>query len=165
MLAPVIPPQSRILDIGTGAGFPGIPLKLYHPDLHVTLLDAVEKKIMFLRHLCRSLGLERTECLAVRLPSSADSKTSQSLPDRLTSNRFDVIVSRAVGTVPLLIDLACPFLAPDGHIVLQRGKQGRQESEEQQKLFERAGLHMVSLIDIPLSFLEHPRYLLILRRV
>ena len=165
LLSSVISPQSRVLDIGTGAGFPGIPLKIYYPGIHLTLVDAVLKKIMFLRHLCRSLNLDHTECLAVRLPSLSDSKQRQTLPDALAKAQFDVVVSRAVGTVPFLLDLACPLLAPNGHLVLQRGKYGMQESEECQELFRQAGLRMIALTEVPLSFLTHPRYLLILRRL
>ncbi len=159
LLSSVISPQSRLLDMGTGAGFPGIPLKIYHPDLHLTLVDAVSKKIMFLRHLGRSLCLDHTEYVATRLPSRS---ASTQLPP-LAKAQFDVIVSRAVGTVPFLIDLAYPLLMSNGYLVLQRGKQGMQEREEFQNLFRQYGLQTISLTEVPFSFLTHPRYLLVLR--
>lgn len=157
-LAAVIQPSCRLLDIGSGAGFPGIPLKIYYPALHVTAVDAVTKKVMFLRQLCRSLALEHVECVSVRL--EPDLHSSGAFP----SAAFDVIVSRAVGTVPLLLSLAAPLLCPAGYVLLQRGKEGYQEFEAHASLFSEYGLQPVDIREISFSFLTYPRYLLVLRR-
>ena len=158
-LASVIQPQSRLLDIGTGAGFPGIPLKIYYPDLQVTAIDAVTKKIMFLRHLCRSLALQHIECQAIRLEPAPPALTKRS--DR---ELFEVIVSRAVGTLPFLISLAHPFLAPGGCLLFQRGKEGKQEFEDGKAFYREYGLYPLELREIRFSFFTYPRYLLILQK-
>lgn len=153
----MIQPSCRLLDIGSGAGFPGIPLKIYYPAMHVTAVDAVTKKVMFLRHLCRSLALDDVECLSTRLePDSL-------FPGVFPSDTFDVIVSRAVGTVPLLLSLAQPLLSPTGYVLLQRGKEGCQEFETYSSLFREYRLQPMDIRAISFSFLTHPRYLLILR--
>ncbi len=158
-----------MLDIGTGAGFPSIPLKIYHPDISVVAIDAVAKKIMFLRHLCRGLALQDVECLASRIApiSSGPGKTSKSVqqPIELRSKTFEVVVSRAVGAVPYLVNLATPFLAPGGHILLQRGQDAVQEREENCHIFKEKGLQLVEMLNVTFSFLDSPRYLMVFQRV
>lgn len=159
VLSFVLQPQSRLLDIGTGAGFPGIPLKIYYPDIQVRAVDAVSKKILFLRHLCRNLELQHIECQATRLePVSPD------IMKKSDQEFFDVIVSRAVGTLRLLIALAWPFLASGGYLLLQRGKEGQQEFEREADLFLEYGLYPSELREITFSFFTYPRYLLILQK-
>lgn len=157
--AAVIQPQSRVLDIGTGAGFPGIPLKMYYPELRVLAVDAVTKKIMFLRHLCRQLALQHIECQALRLEPAPAGETQQP-----KQGVFDVIVSRAVGTLPLLISLAHPFLAPGGYLLFQRGKEGSREIEQCAPFFREYGLSPYALQEMTFSFFSSPRYLLLLQK-
>ena len=159
VLASVIQPQSRLLDIGTGAGFPGIPLKIYYPDLQVRAIDAVTKKIMFLRHVCRTLALQHIECHVTRLEQAPPA-----LPPKSDCGLFEVIVSRAVGTLPFLISLAHPFLASEGYLLLQRGKQGQQEFEDNKAFYKEFGLYPLELREIRFSFLTYPRYLLLLQK-
>jgi len=153
--SPVLTPTARLLDIGSGAGFPGIPLKIFFPELCLTAVDAVTKKVMFLRQICRSLTLPQVECLAAKLGEPA---AAPSLP--LAS--FDVIVSRAVGALPLLLDLALPYLAPGGHCLFQRGQHALQEVEEHADEIKRPGCRVTNVQKISFSFLEHPRYLVTL---
>jgi 16S rRNA (guanine527-N7)-methyltransferase len=108
----LLPPHTRVLDLGTGAGVPGIPLAVCAPYLHCTLLDRSEKKITFLRRVVSQLRLENcqplcstAEALARRLPAA--------LP-------FDAVVTRGVGRVALLLSLAAPLLRPGGILVLRK---------------------------------------------
>ena len=147
--------QAKLLDIGTGAGFPGVPLKIYFPQMRLTLVDAVSKKILFLRQLCRQLGLAEVICLATRLPAPDSSE--------LPSGGFDVIVSRAVGGLQDLLTLGAPLLAPGGSILLQRGKEGLQEVKESRQVLQKYGLQLAESRELQLSFLSYPRYLLTFR--
>lgn len=139
--------------MGTGAGFPGIPLKIYEPSMTLTVVDAVSKKISFVRQLCRILKLQDVTCIAARL---------EALPP---SANFDVIVSRAVGAPPYLLRLAVPLLAPDGHVLLQRGQHAREEFAEQEDDVRTLGFYVADRHEVCLSFCEHPRYLVVFRKI
>lgn len=102
----------ELLDVGTGAGFPGLPLKLVWPALRLTLLDSVAKKTAFLEHLVRVLGLEGVRIITAR----AEELGRQ--PDH--RDHYDVVVSRAVAELPVLVELGLPFLRPGGLLIAPR---------------------------------------------
>jgi 16S rRNA (guanine527-N7)-methyltransferase len=171
VLSSLIRPHIRILDIGTGAGFPGIPLKIYAPDIYITAVDTVSKKVIFLRQLCRLLELHDVECVASRIehlafPPSSPWKPGETREKQLTvrKNSFDVVVSRAVGTIPYLLELAKPLLAPDGHVILQRGRNGKQEIFDQTHVLQETGFQVRTMIEVRFSFFEYPRYLMVFRQ-
>jgi 16S rRNA (guanine527-N7)-methyltransferase len=108
----VMASNARVLDLGTGAGVPGVPLAICAPDLQLTLLDRTEKKITFLRHIIPRLELRncRPYC------NTAEAYGGQ-LP---TEERFDVVVTRGVGRVNDMLRLAAPLLRPGGALVLRK---------------------------------------------
>ena len=114
-----IPSEASLLDIGSGGGFPGIPLKILIPSLSVTLIDASRKKTSFLKHVIRSLKLVGVEALHCRAEALAD--------DPMYINRFDVIISRALTSIDSFIRLALPLLAKEGSIIALKGETDRQE--------------------------------------
>jgi 16S rRNA (guanine527-N7)-methyltransferase len=120
-LAPAkfIPDGVRLLDIGTGAGFPGLPLKIFKPSLSVLLIDGTRKKVNFLKHMIRSLGLDQTEALHIR----AENLEHHS---QIETN-FDVIISRALSDLTFFIKLATPLLATQGIIMAMKGQVDQKE--------------------------------------
>lgn len=142
-------------------------MKIYYPALRVVAVDAVAKKVMFLRHLCRLLELQDVECLASRvvpLSSSSRKNVSQTPQDSpLQKEKFNVAVSRAVGTVPYLIGLARAFLEPDGYILIQRGRYGKQELTDHALFFQETDFQIVDMIEVNFSFFDYPRYLMALQ--
>ncbi len=108
----LIPPGAHIIDVGTGAGFPGIPLAIARPDCTVTLLDAQQKRVGFLRETVEALGL-RAQAIHARAEDAAR------LPDH--RQRYDVAVSRAVAALPVLLELTFPFVRVGGHILAWKG--------------------------------------------
>ena len=109
----IIPPNASLLDIGSGGGFPGIPLKISLPHLSVTLIDASRKKVSFLKHMIRILELENIEALHIR--SEAFAKAPG------VAKSFEVVISRALSSMTSFVLTALPFLKKDGVIIAMKG--------------------------------------------
>lgn len=107
-----IPQGSRLLDIGSGAGFPGVPLKLLRNDLHITLLDSLQKRIAFLELLCQRLDVS---CTCRHGRAEQDAK----LPDM--REQFDIVTARAVASLPTLAEYALPFVKVGGIWAAMKG--------------------------------------------
>jgi 16S rRNA (guanine527-N7)-methyltransferase len=115
-LLPLLPEGDRIglADVGSGAGFPGIPLKVARPDLRVTLIEASRRRASFLSHSIRLLGLEGIVCLRGRVEVLRDEPGIR--------GAFDVVAARALAPLPEAIALLTPLLAPSGSLLLLQGK-------------------------------------------
>ena len=109
---PYLPESCRVLDVGTGAGFPGIPLLIMRPDLRLTLLDSLQKRITFLKTALSELGL-RAECLHARAEDLAR------FPEHRGS--YDVTLTRAVSSLSVLLELTIPFLKIGGKSICYKG--------------------------------------------
>lgn len=112
-IAPHIEPAQRLIDIGSGAGFPGLALKIALPSLRVTLLEATGKKIAFLRHLTTQLDLRDVTLLHARAEEAAH--------DAAQRAQYDVAVARAVAPLATLLEYALPFLRRGGVFIAQKG--------------------------------------------
>ena len=109
----IIPPNVSLLDIGSGGGFPGIPLKISLPSLSVTLIDASRKKVSFLKHVIRILELKNIDALHVRAEEFAKKPG--------VAKKYDVIISRALSSMTTFALTAYPFLKKEGVIIAMRG--------------------------------------------
>jgi 16S rRNA (guanine527-N7)-methyltransferase len=118
-LLPFIGRTSRLLDIGSGAGFPALPLKIARPDLEIVSVDAVGKKIDFQRHIARAFGLGGFTVLHGRIESLVDH------PDYYKG--FDIVTARALSSLQELLVMARPFLAPGGRLLAMKGPDGDKE--------------------------------------
>ena len=118
--AAFLPRDARLLDVGSGGGFPGIPLKILMPALPVTLIDASRKKTHFLKHLIRTLRLDGIEVIHGRV---------ESLPP---DPGFGVVVSRAVTALPALLQIAVPLLQREAIVLAYKGRHIREELEAAQ---------------------------------
>ena len=120
------PPQSaRVLDVGSGAGLPGIPLKVLYPDIRLTLLESTMKKARFLAHLAGVMGTPDIEVLCHRAEELGH--------DAEHRERYAVVLSRAVAPLPTLVELTMPFCRIGGIVVAQ--KKGRVAPEVEQASF------------------------------
>ena len=111
---PYLSGACALLDIGSGAGFPGIPIKIVNPGLEVTLIDSVQKKVAFQRHIIRTLHLTGIEAIHGRVQ---DPEVTQSLKER-----FDVVISRAFSDLSTLLMLSQPLLKKGGKVLAMKGK-------------------------------------------
>jgi 16S rRNA (guanine527-N7)-methyltransferase len=119
--APWIGDGSRVLDAGAGGGFPGIPIAILRPDLSVTLVDSVRKKVSFLKHAIRCLGLNGVDAVHGRL------EDLRLLPEY--GGRYDRVVCRAFSSLEDFANLTLPFLAPGGSLLAMKGPQSGQAQE------------------------------------
>lgn len=115
--------NASIIDVGTGAGFPGIPLKILRDDLDLTLLDSLNKRITFLDYVCEQLSIN-----AQTIHSRAE-EMSQAPQYR---EKFDIAVSRAVANLPSLCEYCLPFVKVGGMFISMKGPDGIQEFEKSQ---------------------------------
>lgn len=118
-LAPYLPAgEFSLIDVGTGAGFPGVPVAILRPDCRLTLLDSLNKRLTFLETLCREVGVD-----AVRIHARAEEGGRQPK----LREAFDVATARAVAGLPLLCEYCLPFVKPGGQFLALKGPDGETE--------------------------------------
>jgi len=126
-----VPQGAKIIDVGTGPGIPGILLKIYRPDLHLTLLESVRKKTIFLDNVVGQLGLTKVEVVTDRAEIAGN--------DRIYRNTFDLAVARAVSKLAVVSELCIPFLKPQGVFVAFKGPDSSEEIAEAKRAVEILG--------------------------
>ena len=109
--------NSYIIDVGTGAGFPGVPLKILRPDINLTLLDSLNKRVEFLKRLCELLGLDGVEFVHSRAEDYVKEKRE----------KFDYAISRAVASVPTLSEYLLPYVKKGGQVIMYKGSKAEEE--------------------------------------
>jgi len=123
---PYLPKTCSFLDIGSGAGFPGIPLKIVQPSLEVTSIDSTRKKVDFQRHIIRMLGLKGIEPIHGHIQ---DKEILQSM-----GGQFDIVISRAFSDLRTLLILSLPFLKRGGRVLAMRGDVSSEEIRHLQEI-------------------------------
>jgi 16S rRNA (guanine527-N7)-methyltransferase len=156
VLTPVAP-QTRCIDIGAGAGFPSLPLKIVRPQMRLTLLEATGKKVLFLEHIVGELGLQEVEIIKGRAEALA----------RQPAHRegYEVALARAVAQLPVLLEYALPLLAIGGIFVAQKGAEIENEAEAARSAMKILGGRMKEMKAVRLPGLEAPRHLAVAEKV
>jgi 16S rRNA (guanine527-N7)-methyltransferase len=137
----------EILDVGTGAGFPGLPLAIAEPDREFTLVDSNNKKIMFVQHAAGLLGLDNVNAVKARGEDFAP------------GHRFDTVIARALASLPKLVDIAGHHVGEDGVFVALKGRYPAEELEELQAPWS----HEVTEVAVP-GLEPGSRHAVLLRR-
>jgi 16S rRNA (guanine527-N7)-methyltransferase len=150
----VLGEAESLLDIGSGGGFPAIPLKLLLPKLSVVSVDSVEKKILFQRHAARLLRLLDFTALHAR---------AEGLVEKYSSH-FDCIVSRAFSDLPYFASLALPLIQDTGLIIAMKGKDGRQEADGARDRLADLGAMVADCIHLKLPVSGDERYLIVMKK-
>lgn len=132
----------KVLDIGTGAGFPGLPLKIFSPGISVSLMEATGKKVRFLRELLTKLNIKDVILLHGRAEELSKKEELQ--------QKFDVVVIRAVGELKLLVKLSFPFLKNGGCLLTLKGLTIDDEIQRCQKVLEKIGGAIEKILDYEL---------------
>lgn len=146
--------KKTILDIGSGAGFPGIPLKIALPDLKVMLMDSVNKKVIFMRHIIRTLGLKDIEAIQGRAEDTGIIKKFES--------SFDVVTSRAFADLGTFVDIAAPYAKRAGILLAVKGPKGL---DELRKLKDSKNIESVQVKEIKLPFSDAMTTILSFKKV
>jgi len=150
-------PDFNIMDIGTGAGFPGVPLKILFPQPRLVLIEPTTKKTSFLHHIIRKLELENVEVLNSRAEEAAH------LP--LYREQFALVLSRAVALLPTLAELTLPFCRIGGRFIAQKKGEIDQELNRAKKAIAAVGGKLDQLKKIELDEFDGGRYLIIIDKI
>ena len=113
--------EKKIIDVGTGAGFPGMPLAIYYPQIEFTLLDGLNKRLIFLEEVVNKLGLKNVKIVHARAEEAARND------DFFES--FDAVVSRAVANLPVLLEYTSPYVKVNGKCIVMKGDNAQEELE------------------------------------
>jgi 16S rRNA (guanine527-N7)-methyltransferase len=143
--------QARVIDIGTGAGFPGLPLKIVRPDWHVTLLEATGKRVTFVRHMLDCLELEHIEVVQGRAEDLARN------PDY--RGCYDLVTARAVAAFSTLLEYCAPYCRVGGAILLPKKGQLAEELERGKRAAQQLGAVLYADEPVQLPGLEDGRRL------
>ncbi len=151
---PLLParPQMRLIDVGTGAGFPGVVLKIYQPDIELALLDSSRKRCAFLNHLLKKLGLNKTRVLSGRAEDYGRE------PEHRES--YHVAVSRAVAHLRVLLEYNLPFLRVGGLFICQKGPKGEDEIREAGEAMRILGGKISGTMTVTLPEVKEKRLLI-----
>jgi len=150
-------PPLRLLDVGTGAGFPGVPLKLASPALQLTLMDGTQKKIAFLEHLVKVLGLE-----GVTLVHGRAEELGRTAPHR---EHYDIVVARAVAPLNTLAEYLLPLVRKGGLAVFYKGPSAPQEFMQARRALNVLGGEAVRLAPVEVPFLPERRFILLVKKI
>lgn len=146
-----------LIDVGTGAGFPGLPLKICLKDLNLTLLDSLNKRINFLQEVSNNIGLENVEFIHGRAEDFGK--------DENYREQYDIATARAVAGLPILMELCVPFIKVGGYFVCLKGPNANLELEESKAAMEVLGVEFIEKIDVELPDSELKHNILVFKKV
>ena len=147
----------RLIDIGTGAGIPGLPLKILFPDIRLVLLEATAKKVAFLHHLNQKLGLSNVEIVVGRAEEVAHLSQYR--------ERFHIVLSRAVAPLPTLVELTLPFCTIGGSFIAQKKGAIDLEISRATKAISLLGGNLRQVKRVDLEEFTDERWLIIIDKV
>lgn len=147
----------HLVDVGTGAGFPGVPLKIAAPRLKLTLMDGTGKKVTFLRHLVEQLGLQNVAVVQGRAEELGHQTAYR--------GQFDLVAARAVAPLNTLAEYLLPLARKDALVVIYKGANVAAEFMEARKAIETLGGETVRLAPVSVPFLDEKRFVMLIRKV
>lgn len=147
----------RIIDIGTGAGFPGIPLKILYPNLKLTLVESVGKKTKFCQHISDMLRFENVEILQERAEVIGQ--------DPRYREKFDWAIARAVANLPVLVEFLLPLTKLGGGVIAQKGDSAPAEAQSSNKAIHILGGTLRHLLPITIPGVVEERYLVVIDKI
>ena len=150
-------PPNHLIDIGTGAGFPGIPLKILYPNLKLTLVESVGKKAMFCQHVVRVLGLDHVDVIQARAEDLGRNPQHR--------EKYDWAAARAVANLNVLSEYLIPLVKVGGNILAQKGESGPAEAQSAEEAMKLLGGKLKQLVPVHLPGVADDRYLVVVEKV
>jgi 16S rRNA (guanine527-N7)-methyltransferase len=149
-------PYARAVDVGTGAGFPGIPLKLVCPGVRLTLLEATGKKVTFLEHVVDRLKLKRVTVVKARAEELAHEPAHR--------QQYDLALARAVADLPVVVEYTLPFCKVGGWVIAQKGEAGAAEAWSADRSITLLGGELRRVVPVELAGLPEDRSLVVIEK-
>ncbi len=149
--------KARLIDVGTGAGFPGLPLKIIYPQLQLTLLEATGKKVKFCEHIVEKLKLNGVSIVKARAEEVGQ--------DPAHREQYDWAVARAVAEMPVLAEYLLPLVRRGGRALAQKGEGAPAETHRAASAIRRLGGELEQLIPVELPGIVETRYLVVFKKV
>ncbi len=150
-------PPIRLVDVGSGAGFPGLPLKILYPSVQVTLVESVGKKITFIRHIVETLNLDGVEVVKARAEELGQMPAYR--------EKYDWAVARAVANLRVLSEYLLPLVRVGGTMLSQKGESGPAEAHAAEKAIKLLGGRVRQLLPVTLPGVVEERYLVLVDKV
>ncbi len=136
--------HKKMIDVGCGAGFPGVPVKIACPQVQLTLLDSLGKRMNWLSEILPALGVE-AECVTGRAEEVVAQRREQ----------YDVATSRAVARLNILLELTAPYVKVGGKVLAMKGTAAQEELEEAKNAIKRLGLKLQKVVEFPVDGTAH----------
>jgi 16S rRNA (guanine527-N7)-methyltransferase len=150
-------PIERLIDVGTGAGFPGIPIKIIYPKMQLTLVESVGKKAEFCRHVVKILDLHGVEVVQERAEALGQNPSYR--------QQYDWGVARAVAILPVLAEYLLPLVRVGGSMLAMKGESGPAEAHSAERALRVLGGHLRQLMPVTLPGVVEERYLVVIDKV
>ena len=149
--------NESIIDIGSGAGFPGLPVKIAEPSVKLTMLDAQQKRINFLSETCDNIGLDGVNCIHARAEEAAFEKEMR--------GKFDCAVSRAVARLNVLCELCMPFVKTGGYFFAMKSVDSGEEIDEAKKAITTLGGELEAINDYTIPGTDVTHRVVVIKKV
>ena len=154
---PQIKNGMKVIDVGTGAGFPGIPIHIYYPEIQLTLLDSLQKRIKFLQEVYHHIEIETVQYEHGRAEDFGNNIKFR--------EKYDIALARAVAELSTLCEYCLPFVKIGGYFICQKGPNVDEELKNAQKALKTLGGEVIERIDVKLPFRDINHNIIVIKKI